>query len=455
MTVTEKNPSCLGDSSTRSGKRTKIALFGIFGIQNIGNEYTLEAMLYNVRLRVPDAEVYGVCYEPEDTQRLHKLPAVRVKCAKLSRHVPPARNAFIRLFRGVFRRIPLELYDWFRVVWALRATDLMIMTGTGMLTDYLCGSFVFPYDVFKWSLAGKLARCKVRFVGVGVSPIYGRLSRVFVKAALGLADYRGFRDEQSRNRLKHYGFERANDAVFPDLVFSLPRSALPASNHYPGAKPVVGLGVMKFVDAHNGTDYDAVYDRYIETMCDFTTWLLEHGYGVRVLEGDMRHDPPVRADLEARLSRRGVAYGVADISAPAIASPEDLVEQISRVDFVVSPRFHNLVFGIMLGKPVVSLSYDPKNDALLKACGLGEYCQSIENVDLNRLIAQFIDLESKAPRLRVEIQRKADEYCYLLHEQYSQVLGEFGPNSVAARQRVGGHVSTVTDNSIGGISGKK
>jgi polysaccharide pyruvyl transferase WcaK-like protein len=435
MIAIEKNPSRLGGASTRSGKRTKIALFGIFGIQNIGNEYTLQAMLYNVRQKSPEAEVYGICYDPEDTQRLHGLRAVCVTCAQLSRKLPPARNLVGKLLRGTFRRIPLELYDWGRAARALRGTSLLIMTGTGMLTDYCTSQFGFPYDVFKWTVAAKLVGCKVRFVGVGVGPIYSRLSRVFIKTALAIADYRGFRDEQSRNRLKQHGFERADDGVFPDLVFSLPASALPASTGHPGSKPVVGIGVMKFVDQHNGTDYGAVYERYIESMCDFVVWLLEHGYGVRVLEGDMKHDPPVRAELEVRLSRRGVTYGVADISAPPITSPEDLVDQLSRVDFVVSPRFHNLVFGIMLGKPVASLSYDPKNDALLEACGLAEYCQSIENVDLNRLIAQFIDLESKAPRLRVELKRKADEYRCLLHEQYSQVLREFGPNSVAAPQR--------------------
>lgn len=90
----------------------------------------------------------------------------------------------------------------------------------------------------------------------------------------------------------------------------------------------------------------------------------------------------------------------------------------------------------MLGKPAVSLSYDPKNDSLLKGCGLGQYCQSIEAIDLNRLIAQFIDLESQAPGLRVEIQRKADEYRRLLQEQYGQVLGGFGPDSVPTPESV-------------------
>ena len=91
-----------------------------------------------------------------------------------------------------------------------------------------------------------------------------------------------------------------------------------------------------------------------------------------------------------------------------IASPQELLEHLRRVDFIVSPRFHNLVLGIMLSKPVISISYDPKNDSLLEGCGLGEYCQSIEDVDLERLIAQFIQLESQADRLRIGL-RQQDE----------------------------------------------
>jgi polysaccharide pyruvyl transferase WcaK-like protein len=297
-----------------------------------------------------------------------------------------------------------------------------------MLTDYCVSSFGFPYDVFKWSVAAKIARCKVRFVGVGVGPIYGGLSRIFIKTALTVADYRGFRDDQSKNRLKQHGFERANDCVFPDLAFSLPPSALPASSDHARARRVVGPGVMKFVDMHKGApaDYDAAYDRYLDTMCDFTIWLLNHGYAVRVLEGDLRYDPPVRVDIRARLEQRGIKYGIDDITDPPIASPEDLLKHLSGADFIVSPRFHNLVLGIMLNKPVISISYDPKSDSLLESCGLGEYRQSIVDVNLARLIAQFTQLESQADHLCVKLRQRTEEYRSLLNEQYRQVLREFG-----------------------------
>lgn len=430
MAATEPKSPAPGNAAPLSGKRPRIALYGIFGIQNIGNEYTLQAMLYNVRHKLPEADVYAICYDPQDTERLHGLPAVPVACRQLRRKLPPAGNLIFKLMRGAFRRIPLEVYDWARTLLTLRRTNLIVMTGTGMLTDYCATSFGYPYDVFKWSVVARLVGCKVRFVGVGVGPIYGRLSRIFIKTALAIADYRGFRDSQSRERLKQHGFERPNDSVFPDLAFSLPPCVFPSSlRDGTDAKRIVGLGVMKFVDKHkdDSTYYETAYERYLDRMCEFTVWLLERGYSVRVLEGDMRHDPPVRADLEARLARRGITYGIQDITGPEISSRQDLLHHMAAVDFVVSPRFHNLVFGIMLGKPAISLSYDPKNDALLEACGLGEYCQSIERVDLERLIAQFITLESQAPRLRIEMRRKADEYRSLLNVQYQQILGEFEP----------------------------
>jgi polysaccharide pyruvyl transferase WcaK-like protein len=95
----------------------------------------------------------------------------------------------------------------------------------------------------------------------------------------------------------------------------------------------------------------------------------------------------------------------------------------------------------MFNKPVIAISYDPKNDALLESCGLGEYCQQIESVDLANLIAQFIRLESRADHLRVGLQRKTDENRSLLKEQYREILKEFGTGPDLMGQVEPGRVS--------------
>ena len=130
-------------------KRTRIALFGIFGVQNIGNECTLQAMLHNVRQRLPDAEVYSICYEPQDTLRRHHLAAVPIS----SRHSKNGtsgqfaghKNKLTRLLQIPFRRVPCELFEWLRAFKVLKGTALVVMTGTG--TASILTVFTAPVEV--------------------------------------------------------------------------------------------------------------------------------------------------------------------------------------------------------------------------------------------------------------------------------------------------------------------
>jgi polysaccharide pyruvyl transferase WcaK-like protein len=409
-------------------KGTRIALFGIFGIENIGNECTLQAMLHNVRQRQPDADVYGICYQPRDTLRRHGLTAVPIS----SRHghngasgqVARPGNRLTRVLRILSRRVPSELAEWSRAWRVLRGTRLLVMTGTGMLTDYNTWAFGYPYDVFKWAAAARLAGCKVRFVGIGVGPVYERLSRWFIKGALALADYRSYRDHISKRRLDTLGFDTASDPVVPDLAFSLPPGMLPDSGRQARQQRVVGLGVMNYFDPRAGgpADKQVSYRDYLDKMCEFTTWLIGRGYVVRILQGDVRHDASVRRDLRAALEHRGFAYGGAGILDEDSYSVEDLLAQLALTDIVVSPRFHNLILALMLGKPVISISYDAKNDALLDGFGLGRYCQPIDRLSVARLIDQFIELEVRAKQGEPVVRQRTAEYRNRLDEQYRVVL---------------------------------
>src|SRR5467141_2570328 len=160
-------------------------------------------------------------------------------------------------------------------------------------------------------------------------------------------------------------------------------------------------------------------------MGDFAAWLLERGYGIRILQGDAKHDGTARRDLRATLEQRGLKYGIADIVDEDSTSVSELLVQLAQTDVVVSPRFHNLILGLLLNKPVMSISYDPKNDALLERFGLGRYCQPIDGLDVERLIEQFIDLERHgAARLPV-LRERAGECRRLLDEQYRLVLASF------------------------------
>jgi polysaccharide pyruvyl transferase WcaK-like protein len=411
-----------------AAKRPKIVFFGIFGIQNLGNECTLQSILQNARERLPDADISAISFNPADTEQRHHLASLPVSHQDFGKVIRRGGLAGkLAKIGRLLRRIPGEFNDWRKAVKGLRGADLVIMTGTGMLTDYMTTASGFPYDVFRWTCAARLAGCKVRFVGVGVGPIYGKLSRFFITKALSLSDYRSFRDQNSKDRIRKNGFIRDQDPVYPDLVFSLANSSFPQRPNRKGPIRTVGLGVMDHRDIHmwDSDKHEAHYSSYLDTMGDFVVWLVEHNYAVRILQGDAKNDASTREELRSRLEKRGIRYDQAGIVDEGSATVEELIAQIAAVDIVVSPRFHNLLLGLMMNIPAVSISYDPKNDYLLDSVGLRKYCQPIEELDLQRLIDQLTDLISRADEVRPTIERKAGEFRGLLNEQYDRIFGEF------------------------------
>src|SRR5271155_6051537 len=166
----------------RERTRKKIAFFGHFDSSNFGNESTLQAILYHLRRFQPDAEVTCICTGPEATPASYHIEAIPLAETFVKSWVP--RNPFTRVLRGVCIGLPSEPCRWFKGLMRLRRTDMLIIPGTGLLTDAY-GLFSWgPYNLFKWSLIAKICRCKLLFVSVGAGPIYGTLGRLFVRSIL-------------------------------------------------------------------------------------------------------------------------------------------------------------------------------------------------------------------------------------------------------------------------------
>ena len=94
-----------------------------------------------------------------------------------------------------------------------------------------------------------------------------------------------------------------------------------------------------------------------------------------------------------------------------------------QVGDVVATRFHNVLLALRLGIPVQSIAYEGKNDALMQSMGLGAYCQSIDSLDLARLLQQVERLELEAPALEPRIAQRAQELQARLELQYAQLFG--------------------------------
>ena len=116
-----------------SRKQVKIALFGHFGTGNFGNESTVQAMLCNVRRLMPNAKISCVCSAPEIVTAEYKISAVPISCVVVKSW--SLRNPLATIARKLFIRIPSELYRRFKGMTTLWNKDILIVVGTGLLTD--------------------------------------------------------------------------------------------------------------------------------------------------------------------------------------------------------------------------------------------------------------------------------------------------------------------------------
>ena len=293
-----------------------------------------------------------------------------------------------------------------------------------MLGDFGISPFDLHYDILRWSVAAKLCRCKLLFVSVGVGPIFHPLSRRFVKAALALANYRSYRDAFSKDYLEGIGFGTDADTVYPDLAFSLPSAQTDGGQESGGRAPVIGVGLMTYYNKRSTAEGDeTIYRAYIANVVKFVTRLLQRKYAVRLLIGDVMYDNRVREDVREALEAGGVKYdGTTVIDEPA-SSFEDVLSQLAATDVVVASRFHNVLLALMLARPVVAISYHEKVESLMTAVGLTEFCQNIDQIDIDRLCDQVNTSIDNAGTLKLQIERRTAVYRTELNEQYDRLFG--------------------------------
>ena len=402
-------------------KRNKISLFGHFGQINFGNESTLQAILYHLHRHIPDAETTCICTYPDVTTRTYNIDAVPMTGV----FVKPLwlrGNPAARFLRKIIIGIPSELYRWLAAIRILKGMGMLIVPGTGLLTD-VCGlSGWGPYTMFKWSLVAKLCRCKLLFVSVGAGPVYSALGKYFVKSALSLADFRSYRDNASLEYLKGIGFPTNSDRVYPDLVFSLPEAVIPSDNSEKKRRSVVGLGLMEYYGKPSvDSPGNAIYLAYLENLVVFLRWLLAHEYDARLLIGDVG-DRRVTEEFKSLLKERSLIYDEARIIDEPVSSVEHLLSQLAATDIVVATRFHNVLLALLLNKPVISISFHHKCASLMSEMGLGEYCHDINHMNAGRLIEQFQDVERNAEKLKPVIRQKVEQSRKALDEQYSLIF---------------------------------
>jgi polysaccharide pyruvyl transferase WcaK-like protein len=92
---------------------------------------------------------------------------------------------------------------------------------------------------------------------------------------------------------------------------------------------------------------------------------------------------------------------------------------MSAMDYVVTCRFHGVVFAHLLNKPVLAIAHHPKVTNLMKDLGLSKYCvDDIRAFDGNVLIETFQSMVSNTAEIKSHMAATLANYKSQLITQF-------------------------------------
>lgn len=392
-----------------------VGLFGLLGQGNLGNDGSMEALLGYFDADHPEVTLDAMCTGPELVKARYGMAAASLRWYQPAEHQGSGVTAHARKYLDLGLGVGIDTY---RTAQWVRHHDAVIVPGMGVL-ESTCPMrpWQTPYSMFVLSASGRLFGTKVAFVSVGANGTPERVTRGLVTTAARLATYRSFRDTVSRDAMGRMGLDTSHDAVYPDVVFSLPVAGAEKA-----ATGAVGIGVMDYCgrNADRYRDHE-IRAAYIDKITRFALWLVDSGRTVRLFTSDSVADGHVVQAVVDGLHERRPTLDPAQVIAEPVPSLEDLMRQTALVDVVVATRYHNVLFALLRGKPAISLSYASKSDKLMAELGLSGFTQSVKDLDVGRLIEQFTELERDSARLRPIIAERIAAKAKLVEDQFTEL----------------------------------
>jgi polysaccharide pyruvyl transferase WcaK-like protein len=421
--------------------REKIALLHHVGCGNLGDDATLDTVIQEIKRRRPNAVIAAFTANPEDTEHRHQLPTYPIRARPWSWYTPSASDLtpeessgmqpreygllsyLARFVSSLVFRIPKAIQSELSFLVTSRriigAFQVLIISGGGQLTEW-GGPWSFLYTLFKWVLMAKSARVKCVFLNVGAGPLTHPISKFFARRALAAADYVSFRDDQSKNLVFQIGFNGGGQ-VFPDCVYSREVPTPNKNGAETSGQLVVGIAPMPYCDPRIDPSERnlAVYEAFIDRLATFAASLIRGSYLVTMFGTDIGVDPLTIKDLRRNLRTH---HNVETPEYQSVSSLDELLSRISAVDYVVTCRFHGVVFAHLLNKPVLALSHHPKMVSLMNELGLSNYCLDIRTFEPAVLADRFASLVADTDEIKHRMANRLAKYKKRLARQFDELF---------------------------------
>jgi polysaccharide pyruvyl transferase CsaB len=356
----------------------RFLIHGFYGAANAGDDAILQAIIDQILLRCPDAEIDVI-----------------------------VRSKILQPYFGTHRVGTISGFDLTDIYHAVAQSDIVIVGGGGLFQDY---SGFSALQLFQGGHAGlsrqgainyystpiflaKTLGKPVYLYGLGIGPFHTAEAARATAWICGLADVLTVRDQGSYDLLRQLGVERAELTADPAVRMGEPDFAGNAA----GSAAVTPEGAAT---RHGGTP--ALLRSDSDTLPTIGLNLREWTYApeegrkvrqalldtvnqlVRERGAKLKVFPFNRSKREVKLAEDFMALlpaGSAELSSYEGQSPMEMKRQFGELDLVIAMRLHACILSLSAGTPAIGLSYDPKVTQFYAELRLPELCVDIREAD--------------------------------------------------------------------------
>lgn len=433
-----------GEAGNAPAPQPRVALLTPYNGGNLGDAAIQDAMIANLRLRLPNVHISGISLNCQSFAERHGADAFPL-CAngrkfyrmllgtlsEISAPVPERRTTGT-VIKAALKRIPAvgwslialragwrELRHWAQAFRFLRSQDLLIVSGGGQMNEEWGGAWSQPYALFKWALLARAARVPLMIASVGAGKARSRSARLFLSMALRLAAYRSYRDAHSRDFAAGIISKAAGDPVVPDLAISLPRTALSESEgrlrFLAKGRKIIGVSPIAFAKPENWPTQDgSLYAAYVRKLVHVISCLLDRDYLVVLVWSSLWDDESAVNDVCRQLS----CGSAANLLVPEISTWRELTSLLQEVDLLIASRLHSVILGFVSDAPVIALSFDPKVDWVMEDFGQTDYLMSIGNFSADDVLTAVDRLEQNKSLAEKQIASYRSRVSTVLEAQF-------------------------------------
>lgn len=321
-----------------------ILISGYYGFHNTGDELVLQEIVKGLKKTRNDLKITVLSADPEHTEKEY---AVKAK----------------------------DRWKLFQVMKEIYKTDILISGGGSLLQDKTSKNGILYYLAI--ILAGRIFRKNLLIFSQGIGPVESGRNVFLLKKILSLTDYISVRDEESLEFLKEIGIKKeivlSGDPVFLlDSTEEEDRKELWAKAGLDEEKKLITISLRP---------WDNI-DHVIDETGKFLESFSKKDYQIRYLSFHLGEDDKI-------IDGKVPAEEIVDIP----LRPNELASLISSSYLTIGMRLHSLILAAASQVKFISISYDPKVDALDKAIYKSKININTDNISRDILWEKYQEVK--------------------------------------------------------------